>query len=166
LSGAHVRDKDGVNAAMLICEMAAFYKKQGITLVDKMQSLYDRALAGDRPKKEELPPEGMGLVGRIARMEEKSTVQKIPVSLVAFGNIAILGYAGEPFTEYAEVLRKEVPQLFLLTACLANGAEGYLPSKAAFDEGSYEVAASNFPDEIAPVLQETAVGLLKEYLGK
>jgi len=42
LSGAHVRDKDGVNAAMLICEMAAFYKKQGITLVDKMQSLYDR----------------------------------------------------------------------------------------------------------------------------
>ena len=41
LSGTHVRDKDGVNAAMLICQMARWYKKQGISLFQAMQALYN-----------------------------------------------------------------------------------------------------------------------------
>ncbi len=41
LAGSYVRDKDAVNAAMLVCEAAAYYKKQGKTLVDKMEELYD-----------------------------------------------------------------------------------------------------------------------------
>ncbi len=40
LSGTHARDKDAVVASMLICEMAAYYKAQGISLYEKMQSLY------------------------------------------------------------------------------------------------------------------------------
>ena len=40
LSGTKVRDKDGVNAAMLICEMAACCKAQGMTLAEKLESLY------------------------------------------------------------------------------------------------------------------------------
>lgn len=40
LSGPHVRDKDGVNAAMLICQMAQFYKAQGKNLVQAMEALY------------------------------------------------------------------------------------------------------------------------------
>ena len=40
LSGTDVRDKDGVNACMLIAETAAWYKKQGMTLYDALQSLY------------------------------------------------------------------------------------------------------------------------------
>ena len=42
LTGAHARDKDGVNAAMIICEMAAFYKAQGITLWQFMNSIYEK----------------------------------------------------------------------------------------------------------------------------
>lgn len=40
LSGSHIRDKDAVNAAMLACEMAAYYKAQGKTLLDAMEDLY------------------------------------------------------------------------------------------------------------------------------
>lgn len=40
LSGTYVRDKDGVNASMLICEMAAYYKKQGKSLLDVLDALY------------------------------------------------------------------------------------------------------------------------------
>lgn len=40
LSGAHVRDKDGVNASLLICEMARWYKTRGMTLLDAMEALY------------------------------------------------------------------------------------------------------------------------------
>ena len=40
LSGAHVRDKDGVNAVMLACEAAAYYAKQGMSLLDAVNALY------------------------------------------------------------------------------------------------------------------------------
>lgn len=42
LSGVDVRDKDGVNASMLIAETAAWYKKQGMTLYDGLQALYKK----------------------------------------------------------------------------------------------------------------------------
>ena len=40
LSGAHVRDKDAVNAALLVCEAAAWYAQQGMTLLDAINALY------------------------------------------------------------------------------------------------------------------------------
>ena len=40
LSGAHVRDKDAVNATMLVCEAAAWYAQQGKTLYDAIEGLY------------------------------------------------------------------------------------------------------------------------------
>lgn len=42
LSGTYARDKDAVVASMLIVEMAAWYKKQGMTLYDAMQKLYKK----------------------------------------------------------------------------------------------------------------------------
>lgn len=42
LSGSYVRDKDGVNAAFLICEMFSYYKTRGIGLTDRLQQLYAR----------------------------------------------------------------------------------------------------------------------------
>lgn len=42
LSGGHVRDKDGVNAAMLICQMARWYKAKGMTLGQAMDALYEK----------------------------------------------------------------------------------------------------------------------------
>lgn len=40
LSGSFVRDKDAVNASLLICEMFAWYKSQGKSLVDVLEELY------------------------------------------------------------------------------------------------------------------------------
>lgn len=40
LSGGYVRDKDGVNGAYLICEMFSYYATQGISLLDKLNELY------------------------------------------------------------------------------------------------------------------------------
>ena len=42
LSGTYVRDKDAVDGAFLICEMFAYYKTQGISLIDKLNSLYEK----------------------------------------------------------------------------------------------------------------------------
>lgn len=40
LTGTYVRDKDAVNAAFMICELFAFYKTRGLSLVDKLNELY------------------------------------------------------------------------------------------------------------------------------
>ncbi|MBQ7990925.1 MAG: phospho-sugar mutase [Oscillospiraceae bacterium] len=40
LAGSYVRDKDAVVASMLICEMAAFYRTKGITLLQARENMY------------------------------------------------------------------------------------------------------------------------------
>lgn len=42
LAGTYARDKDAVVATLLLCEMAAYYKKNGMTLYDGVQKLYEK----------------------------------------------------------------------------------------------------------------------------
>ena len=42
LTGSYVRDKDGVNAVFIICEMFAFYKTRGIGLLQKLEDIYSK----------------------------------------------------------------------------------------------------------------------------
>lgn len=42
LSGDHVRDKDAVNASLLICQMAQDYKLHGMNLAQAMRALYEK----------------------------------------------------------------------------------------------------------------------------
>ena len=42
LTGTAVRDKDAVSSSLLICEMAAWYKAQGMTLCEALERLYAR----------------------------------------------------------------------------------------------------------------------------
>lgn len=42
LTGSYVRDKDGVNAAFIICEMFAYYKTRGVSLIEKLNEIYTK----------------------------------------------------------------------------------------------------------------------------
>lgn len=42
LTGTYVRDKDGVNGAYMICEMFSYYASRGISLLDKLEELYEK----------------------------------------------------------------------------------------------------------------------------
>ena len=42
LSGAYVRDKDGVDAALLICEMFCCYASRGISLTERLAQIYEK----------------------------------------------------------------------------------------------------------------------------
>ena len=42
LAGSYVRDKDAVVASMLICEMAAYYRTQGISMLQARENLYKK----------------------------------------------------------------------------------------------------------------------------
>ncbi|MBQ2866399.1 MAG: phospho-sugar mutase [Clostridia bacterium] len=45
--GDHVRDKDGISGSLLVCEMAAWYKSRGMTLLDGLRELDGRYGAHD-----------------------------------------------------------------------------------------------------------------------
>lgn len=42
LPGDHARDKDGVSSALVICQMAAYWKSQGKNLIEVLSALYDK----------------------------------------------------------------------------------------------------------------------------
>ncbi|MBE6635691.1 MAG: phospho-sugar mutase [Ruminococcaceae bacterium] len=42
LLGSYARDKDAVEASMIILEMTAYYKKRGMTLIDALDALYEK----------------------------------------------------------------------------------------------------------------------------
>lgn len=62
-----VRDKDGVSAAMCICEMAAYYKKKGMTLLQVLEALYQK-YGYYREEQVSLILEGIPGAERIQRM--------------------------------------------------------------------------------------------------
>ena len=64
---ANIRDKDGISAGMLLAEAAAYYKKQGKTLLDVLTGIYEKYgyFAEDEPN---IVLEGIEGAERIGRM--------------------------------------------------------------------------------------------------
>lgn len=65
--GEPVRDKDGVCCAMLIAEMAAYYKKKGMSVREALESLYQQYgyFSEDQVSLVRKGAEGAALIGRI-----------------------------------------------------------------------------------------------------
>lgn len=71
LKGTYARDKDAVVASMLICEMAAFYKAQGMTLIDALDELFENyGYYGERVKNIQIT--GFDANGQMAEIMKKS----------------------------------------------------------------------------------------------
>jgi neutral ceramidase len=61
------------------------------------------------------------------------------IQALRLGDAAFIGLPGEPFVELGLRLKQGSPFLHTYVAGLGNGCEGYIPTRAAFDEGGYEV---------------------------
>lgn len=97
---------------------------------------------------------------RIIEVRTAKIYRPVPVSVVSFANIALVGFGGEPFTAYATKVRAAAPDKFVITNCCTNGYEGYLPTTAAFEEGGYEAKSSRF----SPNLEEQCIGAATKLL--
>ncbi len=69
LKGNYCRDKDGVIASMLVTEMTAYYKSKGMTLIDALESLWER-IGYSFEKTDELFIEGLEGAAKIASIME------------------------------------------------------------------------------------------------
>jgi len=99
---------------------------------------------------------------RVVEIRTAKIYRPVPVSVVGIGNIAFVGFGGEPFVEYAAASRDTAPDKFVIATCCTNGYEGYLPTKKAFEEGGYEAKSSRF----TPNLMEQCIDTVKKLINK
>lgn len=84
------------------------------------------------------------------------------MSVIKMGEVAFVGFGGEPFTQYAADARTVAPEKFVICCCLVNGNAGYLPTKQAFEEGGYESKSSDFTSDMAGIIQGAVEELLND----
>ena len=102
-----------------------------------------------------------GRVSRIVRMQVAPLFQKLPITVMRIGELFVVGFGGEPFTDYAKEVRAAFPDTEVFTACCANGYEGYLPGREDFTRVTYETSATPFPSDLEDHCVAKAVELIK-----
>ena len=101
-------------------------------------------------------------MGRITRIPTAPLYQQIPVTVMKLGEIVLVGFGGEPFTEYSNRSRAALPDKFVISVMGTNGFQGYLPTKCAFTDGGYEAGVSAFSPSLEEEVMNTVFDMLKE----
>lgn len=113
LPGVHARDKDGVSATLVICQMAAYWKSQGKNLVEALEELYkEHGYWIDR--QQSFAFEGSAGVNKMASIVEKFRARGAD-TFIGLGKVV-------EFLDYSK------------------GIDGYRPSNALkfiFEDGSW-----------------------------
>jgi hypothetical protein len=99
---------------------------------------------------------------KFLRLEHAPAEKDLYVSCIGFGEVALVGFPGEPFTEIGRQTKAASPFKLTMTACMANGGEGYFPMKEIYYDGGYEASTSNYKVGTAEKLIETAIELVNE----
>ena len=89
----------------------------------------------------------------------------MPLEVQAFRlnqETAIVTLPAEMFVELGLAIKAASPFKTTLVIELANDSLGYIPTKKAFAEGSYEIVNSRVEPGTGEKLVEAAIGLLKE----
>lgn len=137
------------NADKIFADVSLIYSKtrtEGEERYDEMKKFYtayEEDKLGYKPHITEL-----ATATRIISIRTETIYRPVPVSILVIGDVALVGFGGEPFTVYAKHARDAAPEKFVMAACCTNGYEGYLPSAIAFEEGGYESNNSLFTSAI------------------
>ena len=116
----------------------------------------------------ELPYKGMMLTTKVADAERKIKLEHAPdcakllLSAIKIGEIAIIGFPGEPFNEIGVKVKKTKGYDIILPCCMMNGNDGYFPMKDTFAEGGYEAGVSEYKAGVGELLTNRAKALLKK----
>ncbi|MBE6629569.1 MAG: hypothetical protein E7624_01805 [Ruminococcaceae bacterium] len=153
-------------AGNVYAEMRHVFNKcstRGEEHYEECRAFYLRYKSGDYSVRKTESGIDLPEAARIARIPEQPVYHKIPITVLGIGKLAFFGLGGEPFTEYGYIAREACPDKFVLTATCANGGEGYLPSKQAFDQGGYEVVTSNFTPNLQEDVMKASLAMLKSF---
>ena len=99
LTGSYARDKDAVGAALMICEMTAYYSKRGLTLCDALEELY-KTYGYYREGMTDIYMEGLDGIERRKRV--MATLRNNPPKTIGGCKVARVGdFAARTYTDLA-----------------------------------------------------------------
>ena len=84
------------------------------------------------------------------------------VSAVALGEVALVGLPGEIFCEHGLAIKRQSPFPYTFVTELCNDALGYVPTRAAYDEGGYEAVSTPLQPGTGEQMVQVALELLAE----
>ena len=99
---------------------------------------------------------------RYLRLENVEPYVDLNVVTVGFGDVAFVGFPGEPFQYIGTETKKNSPFAMTIPCCNANGSEGYFPTDDALIHKGYEGTSSLFKPGIASAMVDTANKILNE----
>jgi len=99
----------------------------------------------------------------VALQSRGGTALPLEVQVFRLGtDLAIVGLPGEVFVDLGLAIKKASPFATTLVVELCHDAQGYIPTKKAFAEGSYETVNSRVQPGGGEMMVEAANTLLKE----
>lgn len=162
LAGTYVRDKDAVVASMLICEMAAFYKLNGISILDALNSIYENYGVYIH-EQQSFTCEG---ASGMERMNEimSNLRQNPPTNL---GGLNVISYADYKLSEKIEIETKEkfkilLPKSDVLSYTLEDDASVVLrPSGTEPKIKAYYTSTGKTVEDAKVVLEKIKIDFTK-----
>lgn len=133
---------------------------EGEEKYDEQKQFYDDYEAGKFEKKPHITK--LAYAKRIIGLRTSPIYRPVPVTVLGLGDIAFVGFGGEPFTDYTHQSHAAAEGKTVFCSCCTNGYEGYLPHARAFEEGGYEASSSFF----TPCLEEQCIAAAAEMLKK
>lgn len=85
-----------------------------------------------------------------------------PIQVLRVGSIVFVSMAGEPFSSIARRIRERSPAEFTFVSGYSNGGFGYIPDRAAYAEGGYEIEATPFAAGADDVVVQGALDMIHE----
>lgn len=101
---------------------------------------------------------------RIVTLMDYPEEKELYITALAVGDVVFTGFPGEPFTDVGRAVKASSPFALTITACCANGYEGYFPTRAAFEEGGYEALTARYVTGTAEKIVETSIELMDELI--
>ena len=120
-------------------------------------------------KDSEIPYEGMMLTTVVAEAKRMVSLQNgpdfftLPLTVIKVGEVAFVGFPGEPFTEIGRAVKDTDGYGLILPCCCANDARGYFPSSKAYSEGGYEASSSPFTTALEQEYVDVLTNIFKKF---
>ena len=103
-------------------------------------------------------PEALRILANLERPE----FFELRVSALQIGNVAFVGFPGEPFMEIGSGVKADSKMDMTFIATCTNGCEGYFPDAGSFAVAGYERSASPFAHDCAKILTNAGREIVAE----
>jgi neutral ceramidase len=99
---------------------------------------------------------------RDRRVEMARRELSTSLTIVTIGNLSMVGIPGEPFVELGLALKRSPHFAYTFVVGYCNDLIGYIPTRAAYDEGGYEVDTARIAAGSGEEIVEAAQSTLEE----